>query len=128
MSRQLYVTSKFLTGGTRLIGILSENNGEYRFEYKLNGQLQEWFLLLDEFPDVNKVYTGDDVERFIYRIIPKRDSRYINELLESANTSEYDVWELLKVFGQRNVSRQDAYLHEELPEGAIVYEQLATHS
>ena len=128
MGRQFFVTSKHVTGGARLIGILSENQDGYKFEYKLNGKLQEWFLLIDEFPDVSKIYTGEEVERFINRIIPPKDNIYINELMESANLSTYDVWEMLKVFGLRNCSRQDAYLHEMLPEGVVVYESLDTIS
>jgi len=123
MARQLYVTSKAFPDGTRLIGILSEANGEYQFEYKLGGYIPEWFLVIDEFPDVSKRYNGSQVEKFVKRIIPKKDGLYINELLEGANLKEYETWEMLKVFGLRNM-REDAYLHETLPEGAIIYEEL----
>jgi hypothetical protein len=119
--RKLYVTTKELTGGTRLIGELSETDSGYQFKYRLGGSLPEWFLLLDEFPDVTKVYNGSDVERFIGRIIPSRNSKYLSGLLASANMTEYDEWELLKVFGLRNISPQDAFLHEHLPEGTVVY-------
>ncbi len=121
--RYLYVMSKNFENKPRLIGILSEDNGKYRFEYKLDGKIQEWFLLIDEFPDVNKRYEGNDVCKFVSRMIPQRDSIYIDELLKSANLNEYDEWEMLKVFGQRNM-KQDAYIYEHLPMGAILYENL----
>lgn len=126
MERMLYVTSKALEGKPRLIGVLSENDGRYKFEYKLGGKLQEWFLLIDEFPDVNKVYEGAEVEQFIFRTIPREDNFYIKEFMESYNLARYDVWDMLKAFGPNNVSKQDAFLYEELPEGVILYEQLET--
>jgi len=130
--RSLYVMSKAHANQPRLKGILSEliegkngKEGEYRFEYKLGGRLPEWYLMIDEFPDLTKVYTGQEVAPFIRRIVPPRDNKYIKELLESANLTEYNEWEMLKVFGMRNM-KQDAYLYETLPEGAIIYENLDT--
>ncbi|GHU76499.1 hypothetical protein FACS1894188_09120 [Clostridia bacterium] len=42
--RKLFVTSKPMGGRRRLIGELTEENGEYTFEYKLGGKLPEWYL------------------------------------------------------------------------------------
>jgi len=123
MKRQLYVTSKSLKSGTRLIGILSEENGKYEFEYKLGGFVQEWFLVIKEFPNVSIKYRGSEVERFIERIIPSKDAPYLDKMLENANVIEYDTWELLKAFGKKN-KKEDAYLYEVLPEGTLMYEQL----
>ena len=122
MSRQLYVTTKEFTEGRILIGVLIEEKAdEYKFRYKLDGKVQKWHLPIREFPDVTKVYEGDDVKRFISRIIPEKDSPYIKHALVAANIKEYDTWELLKVFGQRN-KREDAFVFENLPEGIIAYE------
>ena len=123
MERKLYVTSKALKSGTRLIGILSENGGKYKFEYKLGDYIPEWFLLLKDFPNISVEYTGKEVENFISRFVPDKDDKHLQGLLESANLKEYDVWEMLKAFGPRN-KRDDAFIHETLPEGVIIYEPI----
>lgn len=101
--------------------MLSEENGVYSFEYRLGNTLPEWFLLIDEFPDITKKYTGNDVEKFIFRLIPRKDNVYINELMKTAELSDYDVWEFLKVFGDKNM-KQDDYLYESLPKEIIRYD------
>lgn len=126
MKKFLYVTSKALEGIPRLIGILSENNGRYTFEYKLGGKLQEWFLRIDEFPDLTRTYDGEEVEKFIYRLIPPKDNIYIPEFLKTYNLPCYDVWEFLKAMGSHNPSRQDAFLYEKLPKNCILYEDIET--
>ena len=78
MKRELYVTSKNLSTGTRLIGILSEMDGEYTFEYKLGEYIPEWFLVIKEFPDISRVYKGHEVHRFVERIIPSRDALFLD--------------------------------------------------
>lgn len=119
--RQLYVLSKAIENKPRLIGVLSEDNGVYHFEYKLGNILPEWFLLLDEFPDVTRVYEGHEVEKFIFRLIPRSDNVYIKELMNTAGLQDYDVWEFLKAFGDKNM-RQDAYIYESLPDEVIRYD------
>jgi hypothetical protein len=68
--RKLYALSKALNGKRHLIGELIENDDKYTFKYKLSGKFHEWFLRLDEFPDATKIYTGQEVNDFIYHIIP----------------------------------------------------------
>jgi len=123
MKRQLYVTSKEFKKGRRLIGILSENDGEYTFQYKLGEFIPEWFLVIKEFPDISRTYNGSEVERFVERIIPSRDAPYLDKIMENANVEKYDEWELLKAFGTMNM-REDAFLYESLPDGVITYEAL----
>jgi len=122
MQRQLYVTTKKYNDGARLIGILSENNGRYSFEYKLGGKFHEWFLKLKEFPDATRKYEGVEVEDFINKFIPSKNHMFYKELMESANLVTHDTWEILKAFGSRVAGLEYAFLHEELPEGAVVYE------
>jgi hypothetical protein len=74
--RKLYLLSKPLQGVQHLIGILSEDNGEYRFEYKLGGKLPKWFLSVEEFSDYSKVYTGKEVDNFIFSFVPKPNDPY----------------------------------------------------
>jgi hypothetical protein len=130
MTRKLYVTTKVLQIdshlGPHLIGILSENAGRYQFEYKLGGKLPKRYFLLDEFPDIRKVYTGTEVEKFIFGIIPERTHRFVNEFLKAANLKEYDVWGLLQYNASmsRFSPREAGLLHEQLPEGTVIYENL----
>ena len=119
--RKLYVLSKPIDNKPRrLIGELTEESGEYTFKYRLGDTLPEWFLIIDEFPDITKVYRGEEVRPFINRNTPRPDSKYIKLFLEEAGLMEYDEWALLKQQGRFN-PRQDAYLYETLPLEAIVY-------
>jgi hypothetical protein len=122
--RKLYLLSKPLQGVQHLIGILSEENGEYQFEYKLGGKLPAWYLSVEEFPDYNTSYSGKDVDKFIYSIIPNSNDDYIKGFLKSANLKKYDKWELLKYCGRFDPVTQRC-LKEELPEGVRLYESMA---
>lgn len=41
--------------------------------------------------------------------------------MKTAGLSDYDVWEFLKVFGDKNM-KQDAYLYGSLPKEMIRYD------
>ena len=49
------------------------------------------------------------------------------EIDVTENPMYHDTWKLLKVFGLRNM-KEDAYLHETLPEGVILYEPLDSNA
>jgi len=85
MSKKFYVTTKLFVGGRRLIGILSEVDGQFRFEYKLGDKQRESFCYLDEFPDQDKIYVGAEVEEFIFGIIPKVLSNEIEKMIVEVN-------------------------------------------
>lgn len=122
--RHLYVTSKNFGDATYLIGLLTEDNGVFKFQYKMGGILQAWYLLIQEFPDVAKTYGDAEVRGFINRIgVPKPNDKRIHKFLETYRLAEYDLWEILKFVGAHNM-QQDAYLLEELPENIIIYEPL----
>ena len=124
--RKLYVTTVPLFDSdknlkTHLIGTLSDKDGTYVFEYKLAGQFHERFLKIADFPDAGGVYSGEQVQRFVYKIIPKRTSNHINLALKSAGLREYNEWALLKHFGP-TTQLQNLRLCEVLPEGTIRYD------
>jgi hypothetical protein len=119
--RKLYVLSKPVENKPYLIGELTEENGEYTFEYKLGGSFPKWFLQIDEFPDPNTIYHNDVVHSFISRFIPARNQKHVGKALNAAGLTKYDEWELLKYFGPLNM-KEDAYLYESLPQGVITYE------
>ena len=137
MLRKLYITTKafggkcetidgkkkLIEGNPILIGILTELEKEkYQFEYKTGGS-REFRVMISEFPNVAKVYTGEEVDNFIYRIIPRRDNTYVGGIMKTHNMTEYSVWDLLVACGTFS-SHDDAYLYEELPEGTVLYDSL----
>jgi hypothetical protein len=124
--RQLYVMSEPNVGGfeeNHLIGILTEENGNYTFQYKLNGKFPKNYLKIKEFPDAYKVYTGEITAAYIHRVTPKRNGTFVDLAIAEAGLTEYDEWEMVKFYGQRNEQR-DSFLTEMIPEGAIIHEQL----
>jgi hypothetical protein len=121
--RKLYLLSKPLQGVQHLIGILSEENGEYQFEYKLGGKLPKWFLSVEEFSEYNKIYSGKEVDNFIFSFVPKPNDPYIKGFLNAANLDEYDKWELIRYCGKYN-PRTELYIADSLPKEVVTYEQL----
>jgi hypothetical protein len=122
--RKLYLLSKPMKGVQHLIGILSEENGEYQFEYKLGEENQKWWLCeYDYFTDYDKKYVGKEVDNFIFSFVPKPNDFYIKGFLKAANLESYDKWELLKYCG-KYIPATEHSLSETLPEGVIIHEQL----
>ena len=119
--RKLYVCSKDIGNGAHLIGVLSENDGKYQFEYRFNGVFPRKYLKIREFPDISRVYYDEEARPFVERLLPERDHWLIDKILDLPGLEEYDEWELLKYYGQKN-SREDAYLYENLPERVIQYD------
>ena len=94
MDRKLYLTSKNFSTGVRVFGVLYENGGNYRFEYKLGGRLRGSACILREFPNLTKIYEGEVVREFIDKIIPiKTDSSY-DIAMESAGK----IWDKYQTF------------------------------
>jgi hypothetical protein len=126
--RQLYVLSKPIDGKPRrLIGVLSEENGKYTFEYKLGGKFSEWFLQIDEFPDPTKVYSGEEVHPYIKRKTPPRTSRFIKPFMKQLGLEEYDEWAFLKYGGQCELS-DGTYLLPECPQDVIRYDTISKNT
>jgi hypothetical protein len=123
LMRKLYLLSKPLNNTPILIGVLSENNGEFRFEYKLGGEFPYWWLAIEEFPNCNKIYDDKETRKYVNRIIPEPNSVYINNFLKNANLEKYDEWGLLKYCGAFDF-RDETTLTETLPKGAYLYEQV----
>jgi len=132
--RKLYLLSKPFNNKPRLIGVLSELKesngdveGEYQFEYKLGGVSEppEYFLTVREFPDITKVYRGKEARRFVNRVIPPPDDRFIRDFFKYAGINEYNEWALMKYCGQK-LCEDETSLRESIPKEAILYEQLET--
>jgi len=124
--RQLYVCSESIWSRypeNYLIGIISEENDQYRFEYKLGGEFPKQYLRIQEFPDADKSYGDKEASNFVKRLIPRRNGPFIARALEKSCLTEYDEWELLKFYGSRN-EQQDCFIYETLPEKSIVIEKL----
>ena len=129
MLRKLYVTSKafggkwemvngkktLFSGNPILIGTLTElEKNKYQFEYHTKSLPHG--NIIGEFPDLTRIYTGKDVDNFIYRIIPREDNIYASAIMKTYKITEYDVWDLLvacATFG----GHDEILLFENLPEG-----------
>ena len=138
--RKLYVCSKSLPtkkglgNQPRLIGVLTElkpggnkpeQYGEYQFEYKLGEEFPEWFLKLEEFPDISRVYRNTpEVTRFIKRFLPTSDFKYLQDVLDSRGLKHYDEWRLLTNDGINEHSY--VHLHVVLPSNVMAYEKSIT--
>jgi hypothetical protein len=122
--RCLYLLSKPLPKPI-LLGVLTElkegygeTPGEYRFEYKIKGK-EFNLLLMEDLPDINKIYEGDEVRPFINSLVPSPNDKKIDVCLKSANLTEYNEWELLK---SKWIPESEGSLVDVLPEKVVVYE------
>lgn len=133
MDRKLYVTTKPYTDGAQLIGILYENGGKYRFQYKLGGVGRGIGCIISGvMGDKNGVCMGEAVQKFIDRYVPYKGERWYKLALEHAGLdpdADHDLWVLLTIFGKRGANNggDKVYLHDKLPEDAVLYEDIGEH-
>lgn len=99
MIKQLYVFTQNFGGGFNLLGQLTNNNGQFVFQYHHSlpntyDNRIDW--LVPGMEDTTKQYSSDEVfQNLILRAIPNEDFMFTKEILEAAGLSEYDPWLLL---------------------------------
>jgi HipA-like protein len=99
------VHAKFLlTYGDLLVGILTVDNGLWKFEYSDKFRLEENFRPIVEFPDVNKIYVNEDLWQFFASRIPSTEQPEVEEILKREHVNEDDAVGLLKLFGKRTIA------------------------
>lgn len=122
--RQLYVCSKLLrnSNGTlcrHLIGVLSENDGSYRFEYRLDDSSESDALMLPIFPDKNKVYNDAETRILLNDYLPSEtNTAFMTALLKKMGMNAYDEWEWLLTFDSDDPDAETK-LYEALPPDII---------
>lgn len=127
--KQLYVCSRpILDGGTlkrHLLGILSQNdNGEYRFEYKLGNTSDTDKFLLSIFPEKSKIYQNREVHLLLDDYLPsENDTTFIKTILDKTGMTEYNEWDWLRMFDSDD-DDTETKLYETLPDDIICHEQI----
>jgi HipA-like protein len=97
--------AKFLlTYGDLLVGILTVENGLWKFEYSDKFRSEENFRPIVEFPDVNKTYVNEDLWQFFASRIPSTEQPEVEEILKREHVNEDDAVGLLKLFGKRTIA------------------------
>jgi HipA-like protein len=97
--------AKFLlTYDDLLVGILTVENGLWKFEYSDKFRSEEDFRPIVEFPDVNKVYVNEDSWQFFASRIPSTEQPEVEEILKREHVNEDDAVGLLKLFGKRTIA------------------------
>ena len=97
--------AKFLlTYGDLLVGILTVENGLWKFEYSDKFKSEEDLRPIVEFPDLNKVYVNEDLWQFFASRIPSTEQPEVEEILKREHVNEDDAVGLLKLFGKRTIA------------------------
>jgi len=97
--------AKFLlTYGDLLVGILTVENGLWKFEYSDKFRSEEDLRPIVEFPDLNKVYVNEDLWQFFASRIPSTEQPEVEEILKREHVYEDDAVGLLKLFGKRTIA------------------------
>ena len=97
--------AKFLlTYDDLLVGILSVEDGMWKFEYSDKFRSENDFRPIVEFPDVSKTYVNEDLWQFFASRIPSTEQPEVEEILRREQVKEDDAIGLLKLFGKRTIA------------------------
>jgi HipA-like protein len=97
--------AKFLlTYNDLLVGILTVEDGLWRFEYSDKFRSEVDFRPIVEFPDVNKTYVNEDLWQFFASRIPSTEQPEVEEILKREHVNEDDAVGLLRLFGKRTIA------------------------
>ena len=97
--------AKFLlTYDDLLVGILSVEDGVWKFEYSDKFRSEDDFRPIVEFPDVSKTYVNEDLWQFFASRIPSTEQPEVEEILRREHVKEDDAVGLLKLFGKRTIA------------------------
>lgn len=94
----------FLTYGDLLVGILSAEDGHWKFEYSMEFKAQDILRPILEMPDVTKIYESNELWQFFETRIPSLEQEEIKKVMEAEDISEDDSVELLRRFGKRTIT------------------------
>ncbi len=86
------------------VGHLTLNSGKWRFCYDEKFKKADSLRPLLEFPDVDRVYTSDELWPFFFMRIPSLKQTSVEDILKDEKIDKKDeVW-LLKRFGRKTVA------------------------
>ncbi len=86
------------------IGSLELNEGLWHFSYSDSFKNQAQLPPLPDFPDVQKVYTKDELWPFFIIRIPSLKQPKVQKIISKENIDASSQVELLKRFGEKSIS------------------------
>ena len=86
------------------VGTLSLKGGKWTFRYTEPFKQQDKIKPLPDFPDVNKVYTSEELYPFFIQRIPSLSQPKVKEVIEKEKIDEANIVELLKKFGRLSIN------------------------
>lgn len=86
------------------IGILTFEDGGWRFEYTEEFKRQDRIKPLSDFPDVNKVYTFEHLPPFFLIRIPNPNQSDVQAIIREEKIDPTNEIQLLKRFGRRTAA------------------------
>lgn len=87
-----------------LIGTLTVNGGQWRFEYSDDFRQNQHLRPVIEFPEVQKIYESPELWQFFASRIPSPERAEVEAILQSEHIREDDAVTLLKRFGRRTIT------------------------
>ena len=87
-----------------LVGILSVEEGVWKFVYSDEFRRSEDLRPLVEFPDVTRNYENRELWQFFASRIPSPEQQEVEAILLRENIAEDDAVNLLRRFGKRTIS------------------------
>ena len=86
------------------VGTLSLKDGRWTFRYTEPFKRQDKIKPLPDFPDVNKVYTSEELYPFFIQRIPSLSQPKVKEAIEKEKIDQTNIVELLKKFGRLSIN------------------------
>ena len=86
------------------IGVLELREGKWTFYYTESFKHQDEIKPLVDFPDVENVYTKDELWPFFLIRIPGLKQPQVQEVIDKQNIDPNNQAELLRVFGKKSIS------------------------
>lgn len=93
-----------LVYGKQLIGMLTYENGKWKFEYSSEFKINFSLEPITDFPDKSKTYVSEELWPFFATRIPALNQSYQFKKIERANVSKNDPVGLLKLFGSDTIT------------------------
>jgi hypothetical protein len=132
---QFYLLSKDCGDDPHLIGVLKRlGRSEYSFQYLIKAdKFPEWFMWLDGFDEIGKVYESEEAKALIHWVVPRPEKLPAMWFQKTYDVPVYDEWLLLcKIADFHNKtnkwdnypisdSHERIYFNEEVPRGANRY-------
>lgn len=86
------------------IGMLSVNEGKWTFVYSEDFKKQDSVRKLIDFPQVDKVYTSENLWPFFAHRIPGLGQPKVQEIIKKENIDSDNEVDLLRRFGKRSIT------------------------